>query len=163
MIVLPGDLPGVKLVRVSDPGHGERGTALAIAILMLGLLSAIALGVLAVVQGDTRIAGSDLRRTEACYASAAAIEKMTNDFSGLRAYIATDYRSVTRYRAQLSYGADKRRLHVSRSHHSAEQRRPGGNGNQSDGYHSVRPVCWPDRQSQTIYVDGNRPICNGAM
>ena len=53
---------------------------------MMALLSAIALGVLAVVQGDTRIAGSDLKRTEACYASAAAIEKMTNDFSALFAH-----------------------------------------------------------------------------
>src|ERR1700738_1552372 len=83
MIILPGDLPGVVLVRASN---GERGTALAIAILMLALLSAIALGVLAVVQGDTRIAGSDLKRTEACYASAAAIEKMTNDFGALFAH-----------------------------------------------------------------------------
>lgn len=30
--------------------------------------------------------GSDLKRTEACYASAAAIEKMTNDFSALFAH-----------------------------------------------------------------------------
>ena len=36
--------------------------------------------------GDSRIAGSDLKRTEACYASAAAIEKMTNDFSALFAH-----------------------------------------------------------------------------
>ena len=83
MIILPGDLPAVIFVRSSNPGHGERGTALVIAILMLALLGAIALGVLAVVQGDSRIGGSDLKRTEACYASAAAIEKMTNDFSAL--------------------------------------------------------------------------------
>jgi hypothetical protein len=53
---------------------------------MLALLGTIALGVLAVVQGNSRVAGSDLKRTEACYASAAAIEKMTNDFSALFAH-----------------------------------------------------------------------------
>ena len=70
----------------SNPRHGERGAALAIAILMMVLLSAIALGVLAVVQGESKIAGSDLKRTEACYASAVAIERMTNDFSALFAH-----------------------------------------------------------------------------
>jgi hypothetical protein len=86
MIILPSHSSGAILARSSDPKHGERGATLVIAILMLALLGAIALGVLAVVQGDTRIAGSDLKRTEACYASAAAIEKMTNDFSGLFAH-----------------------------------------------------------------------------
>jgi hypothetical protein len=50
---------------------------------MMGLLSAIAMTVLAVVRTETRVAGSDLRRTQTFYASAAGIEKMTNDFSGL--------------------------------------------------------------------------------
>jgi hypothetical protein len=50
---------------------------------MLALLSAIAMTVLSVVQTETRIAGSDLARTNACYASAAGIEKMTSDFSSL--------------------------------------------------------------------------------
>ena len=62
---------------------GERGAALATAILMLGLLSAIAMTVLAVVQTETRVAGSDLERTQAFYAAAAGIEKMTSDFSSL--------------------------------------------------------------------------------
>lgn len=84
MIILPGHSSGITFK--TSPRHGERGATLAIAILMLMLLSAIAIGVLAVVQGDTRIAGSDLKRTQACYASAAAIEKMTNDFSGLFAH-----------------------------------------------------------------------------
>jgi hypothetical protein len=53
---------------------------------MMVLLSAIALSLLAVVQGDAKIAGSDLKRTEACYASGAAIEKMTNEFSALFAH-----------------------------------------------------------------------------
>lgn len=69
-----------------EPKPGERGAALAITILMLGLLGAIALGVLAVTAGNSRIAGSDLKRTQACYASAAAIERMTNDFSALFAH-----------------------------------------------------------------------------
>ncbi len=67
----------------SNLSEGERGAALAVAILILGLLSAVALGVLAVATADVKIAGSDLKRTQACYASAAAIEMMTNDFSDL--------------------------------------------------------------------------------
>ncbi len=63
--------------------HSERGAALATAILMLAVLSAIALTVLAVVQTETRVAGSDLNRTQAFYAAAAGIEKMTSDFSTL--------------------------------------------------------------------------------
>jgi Tfp pilus assembly protein PilX len=61
----------------------ERGAALATAILMLGLLSAIAMTVLAVVQTESRVAGSDLKHTQAFYAAAAGIEKMTSDFSTL--------------------------------------------------------------------------------
>jgi len=67
----------------SDQKSGERGAALATAILMLALLSAIAMTVLSVVTTESRIAGSDLARTNACYASAAGIEKMTSDFSSL--------------------------------------------------------------------------------
>ena len=61
----------------------ESGAALATAILMMGLLSAIAMTVLAVVRTETRISGSDLKRTQTFYASAAGIEKMTSDFSSL--------------------------------------------------------------------------------
>ena len=61
----------------------ERGAALATALLMLALLSAIAMTVLAVVRSETRIAGSDLKRTQAFYAAASGIEKMTSDFSQL--------------------------------------------------------------------------------
>src|SRR6267142_561624 len=61
----------------------ESGAALVTALLMLALLSAIAMTVLAVVRTETRIAGSDLRRTQAFYAAAAGIEKMTGDFSQL--------------------------------------------------------------------------------
>jgi hypothetical protein len=53
---------------------------------MLALLSIIALTVLASVTTEVRIAGSDMTRTQACYASAAGIEKMTSDFSALFAH-----------------------------------------------------------------------------
>lgn len=61
----------------------ERGAALVTSILILGMLGAIAITVLAVVSKETKIAGSDLKRTQAFYAAAAGIEKMTADFSGL--------------------------------------------------------------------------------
>lgn len=67
----------------TNPRSGERGAALAMAILMLTLLSVIALSVLAVVTTETRVAGSDLDKTQAFYAAAAGIEKMTSDFSTL--------------------------------------------------------------------------------
>jgi hypothetical protein len=50
---------------------------------MLALLSAIAMTVLAVVRTETRIAASDLKRTQTFYAAASGIEKMTSDFSQL--------------------------------------------------------------------------------
>lgn len=62
---------------------GERGAALATAILVLGLMSAIAMTVLAVVQTETRVAGGDLQRTRAFYAAASGIEKMSSDFNTL--------------------------------------------------------------------------------
>jgi hypothetical protein len=69
--------------KILSPRKDERGAALATAILMLALMSAIAMTVLAVVQTETRVAGSDLERTQAFYAAAAGIEKMTSDFSSL--------------------------------------------------------------------------------
>ena len=62
---------------------GERGAALATAILMLAMLSAITLTVLAVVNTETKVSGSDLKRTQAFYAAAAGIEKMASDFNSL--------------------------------------------------------------------------------
>lgn len=61
----------------------ERGAALITSILILGMLSAVALTVLAMVQKESQIAGSDLKRTQAFYAAAASIEKMTSDFNAL--------------------------------------------------------------------------------
>ena len=70
-------------VKRSQAGSNESGAALATAILMMALLSAIAMTVLAVVRTESRIAGSDLKRTQTFYAAAAGIEKMTADFSTL--------------------------------------------------------------------------------
>src|SRR6266480_3098682 len=67
----------------SQRKSNESGAALATALLMLALLSAIAMTVLAVVRTETRIAGSDLKRTQAFYAAASGIEKMTSDFGEL--------------------------------------------------------------------------------
>lgn len=63
--------------------HSERGAALLTAILMLGVMSVVAMSVLAVVSTETKVAGSDLERTRTFYAAAAGIEKMTSDFSSL--------------------------------------------------------------------------------
>jgi Tfp pilus assembly protein PilX len=68
---------------VAEARSGERGAALALSILMLALLGAIAMTVLTVVHTETRIAGSDLDRTQTYYAAAAGMEKMTTDFSAL--------------------------------------------------------------------------------
>ncbi len=69
--------------RLKREQSSERGAALATAILMMGILAAISMSVLAVVNTETRIAGSDLQRTQTFYAGAAGIEKMTSDFSAL--------------------------------------------------------------------------------
>jgi len=62
---------------------GERGAALAIAIITVAILTVIALTALAFSSTEARIAGSDLQRTQTFYATSSAIEKMTNDFSNL--------------------------------------------------------------------------------
>jgi type II secretory pathway pseudopilin PulG len=62
---------------------GERGAALLMAILILGLLSVIAVAVLASVSTEANIAVSDLNRTRTFYAAEAGIERMTNKFSAL--------------------------------------------------------------------------------
>lgn len=63
----------------------ERGAALATALIVMSLLSAISMTVLAVVTHESRIAGSDLQRTQTFYAAAASVEKMTSDFCALYA------------------------------------------------------------------------------
>ncbi|HLM59278.1 MAG TPA: pilus assembly PilX N-terminal domain-containing protein, partial [Pyrinomonadaceae bacterium] len=66
-----------------DKNVGERGAALAIAIIVVAILLVIALTALAFSSTEARIAGSDLQRTQTFYATSAALEKMTNDFSNL--------------------------------------------------------------------------------
>ena len=64
-------------------GCHERGGALLTSLIIMSLLAAVSMTVLAVVTHESRIAGSDLRRTQTFYAAAAASEKMTSDFSAL--------------------------------------------------------------------------------
>jgi Tfp pilus assembly protein PilX len=73
----------IETTRSMDSRKSERGAALASSILMLSLLGAVAMTVLAVVHTETKVAGSDLERTQAFYAASAGIEKMTSDFSSL--------------------------------------------------------------------------------
>lgn len=61
----------------------EKGAALAMAIIILAILSVVALTALAFSSTEARIAGSDLQRTQTFYAGTAAMEKMTNDFSDI--------------------------------------------------------------------------------
>src|SRR5438270_12951050 len=67
----------------SNQRHNERGAALATSLIILSLLGTISMTVLAVVTHESRIAGSDLQRTQTFYAAAAGVEKMTSDFSNL--------------------------------------------------------------------------------
>ena len=62
---------------------GERGSALTLSLLIMALLGVITMSVLAVVRTETRIASSDLCRTQTFYAAQSRIEQMTNDFSAL--------------------------------------------------------------------------------
>ncbi|MGI9036510.1 MAG: PilX N-terminal domain-containing pilus assembly protein, partial [Pyrinomonadaceae bacterium] len=61
----------------------ERGVAMAMAIIIVAILSVVALTALAFSSTEVRIAASDLQRSQAFYASVSAMEKMTNDFSNL--------------------------------------------------------------------------------
>ena len=75
-----------KSKKISDAENNfgaERGAALAIALIVVAILSVIALTALAFSSSEARIAGSDLQRTNTFYASATGLEKMTNDFSNL--------------------------------------------------------------------------------
>jgi PilX N-terminal len=60
---------------------GEKGAALAVAIIILAILSVVSLTALTFSASEARIAGADLRRSQAFYAAASGIEKMTSDFS----------------------------------------------------------------------------------
>ncbi|MBS1794896.1 MAG: pilus assembly PilX N-terminal domain-containing protein, partial [Acidobacteria bacterium] len=67
----------------NEKSRRENGAALAITVILIAILSVIALTALAFSSSEARIAGSDLQRTQAFYASSAGLEKMTNDFSNL--------------------------------------------------------------------------------
>lgn len=56
---------------------------MAMAIIIVAILSVIALTALAFSSTEVRIAASDIQRSQAFYASVSAMEKMTNDFSNL--------------------------------------------------------------------------------
>lgn len=62
---------------------GERGGALAIAMIVLALIAVVAVSLLSTVSNEARIAGGDLRRTQTCYVAAAKIENMASQFSSL--------------------------------------------------------------------------------
>lgn len=71
------------MVEKNVKGKKDSGAALAIAIIVVAILSVIALTALAFSSSEARIAGSDLQRTQTFYATAASIEKLTNEFSDL--------------------------------------------------------------------------------
>ena len=72
-------VPNLSIKSLSRARASERGAALATSLLLLGILGAIAITVLAVVSKEAKIAGSDVKRTQAFYAAGAGIEKMTTD------------------------------------------------------------------------------------
>src|SRR5262245_34643370 len=72
-----------KISHITASRKTERGAALATSLLIMSALAAVSMTVLAVVTHESRIAGSDLKRTQTYYATAAGIEKMTTDFSEL--------------------------------------------------------------------------------
>ena len=74
-----------KASLTATTGHApkERGAALITVLILMSILMAISITVLAVVTHETRIAGSDLQRTQTFYAAAASVEKMTSDFCDL--------------------------------------------------------------------------------
>lgn len=61
----------------------EKGAALAIAVIIVAILSVIGLTALAFSSSEARMAGSDLQKTQTFYATAASIERLTNNFSNL--------------------------------------------------------------------------------
>jgi hypothetical protein len=79
-IILESDF---EKILAAKKNAGERGAALAIAVIMVVILAVVGLTALAFSSSEVRIAGSDLQRTQTFYATSAAIEKMTSDFGNL--------------------------------------------------------------------------------
>lgn len=69
--------------RVFRKKQTERGAALAMAVIIVAILSVVALTALTFSSTEARIAGSDLQRTQTFYAAESSMEKMSNDFSNL--------------------------------------------------------------------------------
>ena len=67
----------------STKKDGERGAALALALIIMTLLAALSIAVMAVATSEVKVAGSDLCRTQAFYAASSSLEKMTSNFSDL--------------------------------------------------------------------------------
>jgi hypothetical protein len=63
--------------------NGEKGAALAVAIIILAILTVVSMTALTFSASESRIAGQDLRRSQSFYAAVSGIEKMTSDFSNL--------------------------------------------------------------------------------
>jgi hypothetical protein len=66
-----------------NKSRSESGAALAIAIIIMALMMAVSVGVIAIANSDAGSTGSDLRRNQTFYVSAAGMEKMTNTFRNL--------------------------------------------------------------------------------
>ncbi|HEX8246581.1 MAG TPA: hypothetical protein VF599_00225 [Pyrinomonadaceae bacterium] len=70
-------------IKIKDKKRNERGVALAIAVIIVAIMAVVALTALTFSSTEIRIAGADLQRTQAFYASSSALEKMNHDFSDL--------------------------------------------------------------------------------
>jgi hypothetical protein len=70
-------------IKIKDEKINERGVALAIAVIIVAIMAVVALTALTFSSTEIRIAGADLQRTQAFYASSSALEKMNHDFSNL--------------------------------------------------------------------------------
>jgi hypothetical protein len=70
-------------VKERDGTSPERGAALAIALILIAILTVVGMTALAFSSSEARIAGKDLQRTQTFYAASAGMEKMTSDFSDL--------------------------------------------------------------------------------
>src|SRR5215212_4405918 len=71
-----------RIKKIKDR-RNERGVALAIAVIIVAIMAVVALTALTFSSTEIRIAGGDLQRTQAFYASSSALEKMNHDFSDL--------------------------------------------------------------------------------
>ena len=71
----------LRSVRPSRVRRDDRGTAMVIALMVMGLLSVFAAAALSRVTTEARLMGNDYEQTRAFYAAQASLEQMTKDFS----------------------------------------------------------------------------------